>query len=75
MTEKSVYQYLHYGFPRSPEVSSERRMWDFLMTRHHKSQKQYILVKQVLSLKNTLNVKRVVKHQSLLLTSLSTTVA
>lgn len=26
MTEESVYQYVHYGFPSSPEVSSEEDM-------------------------------------------------
>lgn len=45
MTEKSVYRYVHYVFPSSPEVSSERRMWNFLMTRGHKLRKQYTLVK------------------------------
>lgn len=46
MTENSVYQYVHSGLPSSPEVSSERRMWFFLMTKGHKSQKQYILENQ-----------------------------
>lgn len=45
-TEESVSQYVRYGFLNSPEVSSEIRMWDFPMTRGHKSQKQYTLVKQ-----------------------------
>lgn len=44
-TEKTMYQYVHHGFSSSPEVSSERRMWDLPMTRGHKSQKQYTLVK------------------------------